>query len=82
MVKELSGVATDQIVAGWRAMNSRGTLGVRLYTPPEEGTGAWRVREISGEAVAIEDMKSADVDGIHPPNPIYQTEGSWMKVAG
>lgn len=63
VVQDFLGVGSDQVVAGWRGMNPKGTPGVRLYTPPENGSGAWRVSEISGEAVAIEDIKSADLDG-------------------
>ena len=53
----------EGVVAGWRAMNPRGTKGIRLYVPGDAaGVGA-RTFEISGPEVAVEDLKLADLDG-------------------
>jgi hypothetical protein len=70
VVKDFLGAGSDQVVAGWRGMNPKGTPGVRLYTPPSTGSGPWSVHEISGEAVAIEDIKCADLDGDGRPDLI------------
>jgi hypothetical protein len=68
VVRDFLGIGSDQIVAGWRAMNPKGTPGVRMYAPPATGEGAWRISELSGEAVAIEDIKAADLDGDGRPD--------------
>lgn len=70
VVQDFLGAGSDQIAAGWRAMKPAGSPGVRLYTPPTSGEGAWRVSEISSDAVAVEDMKSADLDGDGRPDLI------------
>jgi hypothetical protein len=68
VVRDFLGVGSDQVVAGWRAMNPKGTPGVRMYTPPADGSDSWRVNEISGDSVAIEDIKAADLDGDGRPD--------------
>ncbi len=64
------GTGSDQIVAGWRAMNPKGSPGVRLYTPLDPEGLNWRTSQISGDSVAIEDIKSADLDGDGKPDLI------------
>jgi hypothetical protein len=68
VIGDFLGVGSDQIVAGWRAMNPKGTPGVRLYTPMDPSGESWRTTPISAEAVAIEDIKSADLDGDGKPD--------------
>jgi FG-GAP-like repeat len=62
------GAGSDQIVAGWRGMNPKGVPGVRLFTSLDNTGKEWRTSEISGEAVAIEDIKSADLNGDGKPD--------------
>ncbi len=62
------GAGSDQVVAGWRGMNPKGVPGVRLFTPLDGAGKEWRTSEISGEAVAIEDIKSADLNGDGKPD--------------
>jgi len=62
------GTGSDQVVAGWRGMNPKGVPGVRLFTPLDGAGKEWRTSEISGEAVAIEDIKSADLNGDGKPD--------------
>ena len=63
VVNDFLGVGSDQIIAGWRGMNPKGVPGVRMYTPPLKAGGDWKITEISGDEVAIEDIKSADLNG-------------------
>jgi hypothetical protein len=68
VIADFLGVGSDQLVAGWRAMNPKGTPGVRLYTPLDAAGESWRTTQISREAMAVEDMKSADLDGDGKPD--------------
>ena len=51
-------------------MNPKGVPGVRLFTPLDPAGSQWRATAISGEDVAIEDIKSADLDGDGKPDLI------------
>ena len=62
-VADYLGVGSDQIVVGWRAMNTPGVPGIKLFTPLEPGGKAWRETRISSEKVAVEDIKAADLNG-------------------
>ena len=57
------GVGSDQIVVGWRAMNDPGVPGIKFFTPLNADGSAWRETRISGEEVAVEDIKVADLNG-------------------
>ncbi len=70
VVGDFLGIGSDQIVAGWRAMNPKGAPGVRLFTPLDPSGKEWRSSAISGEEVAIEDIKSGDLDGDGKPDLI------------
>ena len=70
VVADFLGLGSDQIVAGWRAMNPKGTPGVRLFTPLDPAGKEWRTSAISGEEVAIEDIKSGDLNGDGKPDLI------------
>jgi hypothetical protein len=70
VTKDFLGIGSDQIVVGWRAMNPKGTPGVRLFTPSDPDGKQWRASELSAEEVAIEDIKSADLDGDGKPDLI------------
>jgi predicted RecA/RadA family phage recombinase len=71
VVGDFLGVGSDQIVAGWRAMNPKGVPGVRLFTPLDAAGNEWRTSAISGEEVAIEDIKSGDLNGDGKPDLIF-----------
>jgi hypothetical protein len=62
-VADFLGVGSDQIVVGWRAMNTRGVPGVKLFTPMDPDGKKWRQTRISAEKVAVEDIKAADLNG-------------------
>lgn len=70
VVGDFLGVGSDQIVAGWRAMNPKGVPGVRLFAPLDPVGKEWRATAISGEEVAIEDIKAGDLDGDGKPDLI------------
>ena len=57
------GVGSDQIVVGWRAMNTPGVPGIKLFTPLDKDGTNWRETRISAEKVAVEDIKVADLNG-------------------
>lgn len=57
------GIGSDQIVVGWRAMHPKGTPGIKLFTPLNEDGTKWRETKISGEQLAVEDIKAADLNG-------------------
>ncbi|MCA9216747.1 MAG: VCBS repeat-containing protein [Planctomycetales bacterium] len=61
-VADYLGVGSDQIVVGWRAMNTPGVPGIKFFTPMAPDGSSWRGRQISGEEVAIEDIKAADLN--------------------
>lgn len=56
------GVGSDQIVVGWRAMNDPGVPGIKLFTPMDKAGKQWRETVVSGEQVAVEDIKVADLN--------------------
>ncbi len=70
VVQDFLGTGSDQIVVGWRAMNPKGSPGVRLFAPVDPEGKEWRATELSGDAVAIEDLKAADLDGDGKPDLI------------
>ncbi|RFC43700.1 MAG: Repeat domain-containing protein/FG-GAP repeat-containing protein [Verrucomicrobia bacterium] len=68
VVADFLGAGSDQILAGWRGMNPKGVPGVRMFTPLDSAGKEWRTSEVSGAAVAIEDIKSADLNGDGKPD--------------
>lgn len=68
VVADFLGLGSDQVVIGWRAMNPKGVPGVRLFTPLDPDGKDWSKSEISGAEVAIEDIKSADLNGDGKPD--------------
>lgn len=62
-IGDVLGIGSDQIVAGWRGMMPKGVPGVRLFTPLDNEGKQWRTTPITGEEVAIEDLKLADLNG-------------------
>lgn len=60
------GVGSDQIVVGWRAMHpadTPGGPGIKLFTPLDEEGSKWRETKVSGDEVAVEDIKAGDLNG-------------------
>ncbi len=62
-VADFLGVGSDQVVVGWRAMHPKGTPGIKLFTPMDDDGKTWRETKVSGDEVAVEDIKAADLNG-------------------
>jgi len=62
-VADFLGAGSDQIVIGWRAMNAKGTPGIKLFTPLDPEGTSWRETKVAGAELAVEDIKAADLDG-------------------
>lgn len=62
-VADFLGMGYDQIVVGWRAMHPKGVPGIQMYTPMDKDGKEWRCTQISSEALAVEDIKAADLNG-------------------
>jgi hypothetical protein len=62
-VADLLGAGSDQIVVGWRGMNPKGVPGIKLLAPLDAEGRQWKTFPISGEEVAVEDLKVADLNG-------------------
>ncbi|WP_372896224.1 FG-GAP repeat domain-containing protein [Stieleria sp.] len=62
-VADYLGVGSDQIVVGWRAMNEPGVPGIMMFTPTNDEGTEWRPTRISGERIAVEDLKAGDLNG-------------------
>ena len=59
-------------VIGWRAMNHSGpkgpgttppSPGIKFFTPLDETGSKWRETVVSGDEVAVEDIRAADLNG-------------------
>jgi hypothetical protein len=67
-IADFLGVGSDQVVVGWRAMHPPGDPGIKLFTPLGKDGSTWRETVISGKALAVEDLKAADLDGDGKPD--------------
>lgn len=67
-VADYLGIGSDQIVVGWRAMHPKGTPGIKFFTPLDKDGKEWRETKVSGEALAVEDIKAADLNGDGKPD--------------
>ena len=60
------GTGSQQIIVGWRAMHPKevpGGPGIKLFYPLDAEGSAWGEKQISGDEVAVEDLKAADLNG-------------------
>jgi hypothetical protein len=62
---DLLGIGSDQIVAGWRAMNRPRSVkvGIRMYIPLDPQGREWKTVVIDDDTMACEDLVLADMDG-------------------
>ncbi|MFP6898058.1 MAG: VCBS repeat-containing protein [Roseibacillus sp.] len=67
-IADFLGVGSDQVVVGWRALHPPGDPGIKLFTPLDKEGTKWRETVISGKALAVEDIKAADLDGDGKPD--------------
>ena len=67
-VADYLGLGSDQIVVGWRAMHPKGTPGIKFFTPMDKDGKEWRETKVSSEALAVEDIKAADLNGDGKPD--------------
>jgi len=64
------GTGGDQIVAGWRGMNTPGVPGVKLYVPKNKAYSQWQTYQLSGKETAVEDIKAGDLNADGKPEII------------
>ncbi|MFT4549084.1 MAG: hypothetical protein ACI9MB_003055 [Verrucomicrobiales bacterium] len=58
------GKSRQQIIAGWRAPDKNGKVGIKLYVPKTKDIqGDWETHLIDDNGMACEDLKLADLDG-------------------
>ncbi|MGB0582886.1 MAG: FG-GAP repeat domain-containing protein, partial [Limisphaerales bacterium] len=62
-VAELTGDGKDDIVVGWRGQGRKGKPGINLFSPANKNGTKWDEQKISGDEVAVEDLKVADLNG-------------------
>jgi len=60
---DLLGTGSDQIVAGWRAKNNEGKVGIKLFTPLDNEGRKWKQTIVDDNAMACEDLCLADLNG-------------------
>jgi hypothetical protein len=61
-VGDLLQTGSPQIVAGWRAANKEGKVGIKLYIPKDAKFRQWKSTWIDENAIACEDLKIVDLD--------------------
>jgi hypothetical protein len=60
---DLLGVGSDQIVAGWRAKNAAGKVGIKLYWTQDSAGKEWKETVVDDDTMACEDLCLADLNG-------------------
>lgn len=60
---DLLGMAAPQIVAGWREPDAQEKFGIRIYWQEKPGQPWQKAWVASGNSMACEDLKLADLDG-------------------
>lgn len=59
---DLLGIGSDQIVAGWRAKNNEGKVGIKLFMPLDSDGKKWKKTSVD-DNMACEDLCLADLNG-------------------
>ena len=62
-VADMTGDGEDDIVVGWRGQGRRGKPGIKLFSPTNKSGTKWSEQQVSGEEMAVEDVKVADLNG-------------------
>jgi hypothetical protein len=65
---DLLGLGSDQIVAGWRAGNKEGKVGIKLYSKLNAQGTTWQSNWIDENDMACEDLKIMDMNGDGKPD--------------
>ena len=60
---DLLGAGFDQIAVGWRAKNSEGRTGIKLFVPLDKEGKNWRQSLVDDNTMACEDLCFADLNG-------------------
>lgn len=60
---DLLGIGSDQIVAGWRAKNGAGKVGIKLYWTQDSANKEWKETLVDDDTMACEDLCLADLNG-------------------
>ncbi len=60
---DLLGIGSDQIVAGWRAKNDEGKVGIKLFAPLDNAGKKWKQMILDDNTMACEDLCLADLNG-------------------
>src|SRR5690606_28535297 len=63
VVGDFLGLGRDQVVAGWRAPNAYGVVGIKMYIPFNPYWEAWDMYWVDIDGMACEDLVAADLDG-------------------
>jgi hypothetical protein len=64
------GLGGQQIAAGWRGMNPRAVPGLKLFVPLDRDYSKWKIHQLSGAEIAVEDIKAGDLNGDGKPEII------------
>jgi hypothetical protein len=68
---DLTGVGSDQVVVGWRAMAKPGArVGIKLFTPLDAEGDTWQTTLVDDNTMACEDLCLADLNGDGRPDII------------
>jgi len=60
---DLLGIGSEQIVAGWRAKNAGGKVGIKLYWSDDSPNKEWKEMLVDDDTMACEDLCLADLNG-------------------
>jgi hypothetical protein len=60
---DLLAIGSDQIVTGWRAKNSEGKVGIKLFVPLDNAGRKWTQTIVDDNTMACEDLCLADLNG-------------------
>jgi hypothetical protein len=60
---DVLGLGYDQIIAGWRAPNRDGKVGLKLYTRSQTPKDQWSSQWIDEDGIACEDLQVMDLNG-------------------